>query len=104
MPTVTIPLSKAYPWHDGDFRELKLREPTGLEFTEIPIHIRVLTLPGGERETKVDFDLAFKWAARLSGVSVGVLHTFTRNDTMALVAGVTQAIGDEAIDEKNSEG
>ena len=103
-----IPLSKAYPSHNGDFQKLELREPTARDYLQIPLPLRQITRKDGSKENSLDFELMFRWVSRLGTIEISLLEKFNKADTWAVagvIGGWIGADGDESeVDEKNSEG
>jgi Phage tail assembly chaperone proteins, E, or 41 or 14 len=114
MPEVRVPLSRPLTTHEGDKKELVLREPTARDYIamrRVPFSLlfhqetratnpdQVSNRTG---ELVTDYDLAFQWLERLTGVSILILETLKGRDVSALVDGLRVAVmsADDQEDEK----
>jgi hypothetical protein len=119
MPDVTVRLSRPLTTHDGVKHEITLREPTARDYMSlkrVPFSIVFhQTLKGGEMgagvnpdpgavterqgELMTDYDLAFQWISRLSGIDTLILGTLRGSDVNKLINGLRDIVGDTADDQ-----
>lgn len=96
----TIPLSKPLLTHDGELKELKLRELTAADIVSVKVSpFKVTVLPGtpgaavDDRKTEVEqrYDVLMALAARLTGIDDILLGKLKGSDFQKL----TQAVIEE---------
>src|SRR6516165_9973430 len=109
MPEKRVPLSKPLTTHDGVKSEIVLREPNARDYISlkrVPFSIvfhqtvrvgeandpQAATERQGELQT--DYDLAFQWISRLSGIDTLILGTLGLRDTTRLVNALRAMIGE----------
>ncbi len=88
----TLALTSPVTTHGGVVHELKLREPIAADYIalqRVPFDVRG---DGDNRRSVVHFDLAAKWASRLTGHDEIVLGTLSRNDWLGLVTRVNSIL------------
>lgn len=109
MPDVKVKLSRPLITHQGEQREITLREPTARDYItmrRVPFSLLFhqetnATRPDqvGQRsgEMTIDFDLAFQWLERLTGIEMLILETLKGRDVGLLITGLRQQLmeGDE---------
>jgi hypothetical protein len=119
MPEVTVKLSRPLTTHDGVKNEIVLREPTARDYMSlkrVPFAIVFhQTVKAGEvggntdpqavterqGELQTDYDLAFQWISRLSGIDTLILGTLRGNDVNKLINGLRTIVGDAADDQED---
>ena len=117
MPEVRVPLSKPLTTHDGIKNEIVLREPNARDYISlkrVPFSIvfhqtvragdmandpQATTERQGELQT--DYDLAFQWISRLSGIDTLILGTLGNRDTTKLINALREVVGDAADDQED---
>lgn len=116
MPEVRVPLSKPLTTHDGVMNEIKLREPSARDYIalkRIPFSIvfhqqiradtandpQAMTERQGELTT--DYDLAFQWISRLSGIDTLILGTLGNKDVNRLINALREIVGDTGDDQED---
>jgi hypothetical protein len=117
MPEVKVRLSRPLTTHQGEQRELTLREPTARDYISmrrVPFSLLFhqetrATNPDqvSQRtgELVTDYDLAFQWLERLTGVSILILETLKGSDVAVLVEGLRAVVmqADDQQDDKKVE-
>lgn len=113
MPDVIVKLSRPLKTHQGETKQLTFREPTARDYIamrRVPFSLMFhqeirATRPdsAGMRtgEMTTDFDLAFQWAERLSGVELLLLETLKGKDVIAVVEGLREQLMQTEGDQDN---
>lgn len=119
MPVVKVPLSKPLTTHDGVLSELTLREPSARDYIalkRVPFSIVFhQTIRAGEvggaanadavtertGELNTDYDLAFQWIARLTGIDTLILGTLGNRDVGRVINKLREVVGDAADDQED---
>jgi hypothetical protein len=77
----TVPLSKALKTHDGEVKELKLRDIDAGDIVDMKQSpFQVIRREGGEVELLVKYDVSMKYLSRLSGVDDLILRGLSAPD------------------------
>lgn len=117
MPEVRVPLSRPLTTHDGVMREIILREPSARDYISLKrlpfsVVFHQTVRPGDmgqdpqsttERQGELitDFDLAFQWVSRLSGIDTLILGTLNNRDTMRLINSLREIVGQIGEDQQD---
>ncbi|MGE0699266.1 MAG: phage tail assembly protein [Hyphomicrobiaceae bacterium] len=93
------PLSKPIRTHQGELRELTLRDPVAADYIEIgkvPFDVRGAD---EDRRATVDFKVAAQWAAALTGLDAILLGQLAAKDWLALVGRVNALLMQAGVDD-----
>lgn len=113
MPDVIVNLSRILKTHAGDMKTLTIREPTARDYInmrKVPFalifHQEIRpTRPDGvgmrTGEMTTDYELAFQWAERLTGVEILLLETLKGRDIGAVIEGLREQLMNVDIDQTN---
>ena len=90
-----VRLSRPLVTHSGEVHVLTIREPVAGDYVAVgKVPFRVVGLDAENRRVEVDFQLAIKWLARLTGHDELVLEQLRRKDWLEAVSTMNNMLMD----------
>lgn len=99
---VTIELQHEITTHAGPTKQLQLRDAVASDYTEINKLPFSLTQSDAGNKVDIDFKVALRWLARLSGVDEILLSKMHRRDFMGAVGQLNEYLMAEEAAPGNS--